>query len=328
MIKDSKNFSLTPMVTTPPEVYFLNHDILNYCSIRIDWLSFSGIFHAEQNYTKLKENHWRQVKELDGRPLVFELDRVNENGEFTSLALLKRNQYKANSWRIETSNHLSNKEKQQIINVLALFNKPHATRLDVAIDFINSEHAGMNHKIFKPSVTTTIHRNKAGKIEIIYYGNRKSNVQYRYYDKKIEFEKQHKEKVPININSWERLELQLRNKKAVNDWKKEALKMLDYFKRPNLTTIEETDPKSFYMLTGIIKHPEYFKDLAKGTQAKYRKMIKNNSGFDVSLADKARELLLTNANVIQQEINSFLASKLDNKKDHATIKRNARPNKT
>ena len=79
MIKDSQNFSLTPMVTTPPEVYFLNHDILNYCSIRIDWLSFSGIFHAEQNYTKLKENHWRQVKELDGRPLVFELDRVNEN---------------------------------------------------------------------------------------------------------------------------------------------------------------------------------------------------------------------------------------------------------
>ena len=89
--------------------------------------------------------------------------------------------------------------------------------------------------------------------------------------------------------------------------------MLDYFKRPNLTTIEETDPKSFYMLTGIIKHPEYFKDLAKGTQAKYRKLIKNNCGFDVSLSDKARKVLISNADNIQQEIDSFFISASNSK---------------
>lgn len=316
----------TTMVTTPPEVYFLNHTSFNYCSISIDWISISGKFHAEQHYTTLKKNHWRQVDELDGRPLMFELDRADENGEFTQLAVLKRNKF--NGWRIETSNHIqSPKEKQFISNIIALFDSPHVTRLDIAIDFINYEHAGMNYKIFKPNTTTTVHYNKAGKIETTYYGKRKSNVQYRYYDKRLE-QSQSKQNLPDNIASWERLELQLRSKKVASNWYKEAVKMLSYFKRPNLTTIEETDPKSFYMLTGIIKHPEYFKDLAKGTQAKYRKMIKNNSGFDVSLADKARELLLTNANVIQQEINSFLASKLDNKKDHATIKRNARPDKT
>lgn len=326
MSKDFKKLLSTPMVTTPPEVYFLNHSILNYCSISIDWISISGIFHAEQYFTKLKENHWRQVKGLDGRPLIFELDRVNENGEFTSLALLKRNKFKSNSWYIETSNHLKTKqEKQQIINILALFTKPHATRLDIAVDFINSEHAGMHHRIFKPNVTRTIHYNKAGQVETIYYGNRKSNIQYRYYDKKLELKKQHKEKIPINIDNWERLELQLRNNKAVKNWKKEALKMLDYFKRSNLTTIAETDPKSFYMLTGIMSNPEYFKELAKGTQSKYRKMIKSNYGFDALLSDKARKLLISNANKIQQELNSFLTaenSALENKEDHALTKRN------
>ncbi|NRO16936.1 replication initiation factor domain-containing protein [Lactobacillus helveticus] len=314
MNHDLINLSQTPYVTTPPEVYFLNHTSSNYCSILIDRISLSGIFHAEQNYTKLKENHWRQIKELDGRPLIFELDRVNENGEFQQIATLIRGKYKANNWRVDTSNHIkTEKEKKYISNILALFDKPHVTRLDIAIDFINSEHAGMNHKIFKPSTTTTIRYNRAGQIETIYCGNRKSDIQYRYYDKKIEFEKQHKEKVPININNWERLELQLRNKKAVDNWKKETLKMLDYFKRPNLTTIEETDPKSFYMLTGIIKHPEYFNDLAKGTKAKYRKLIKNNRGFDVSLSDKARKVLISKADSIQQELDSFFISASNNK---------------
>ena len=314
MNQNLKKYSLTAYVTTPPEVYFLNHTSLNYCSISIDRISFSGIFHAEQNYTKLKENHWRQKKELDGRPLMFELDRVDKNGEFQQMATLIRGKYKANNWRIDTANHIKTKEeKKYISNILALFNKPHVTRLDIAIDFINSKYAGMNHKIFKPSTTATIRYNKAGQIETIYCGNRKSDIQYRYYDKKIEFEKQHKEKVPTNINNWERLELQLRNKKTVANWKKEALKMLDCFKRPNLTTIEKTDPKSFYMLTGIIKHPEYFKDLSKGTQAKYRKMIKDNHGFDVSLSDKARKLLISNADSIQQEIDSFFISASNSK---------------
>ena len=293
----------TTMVTTPPEVYFLNHTSFNYCSISIDWISISGKFHAEQHYTTLKKNHWRQVDELDGRPLMFELDRADENGEFTQLAVLKRNKF--NGWRIETSNHIqSPKEKQFISNIIALFDSPHVTRLDIAIDFINCEHAGMNYKIFKPNTTTTVHYNKAGKIETTYYGKRKSNVQYRYYDKRLE-QSQSKQNLPDNIASWERLELQLRSKKVASNWYKEAVKMLSYLKRPNLTTIADKDPKSFYMLIGIIEHPEKFNNLAKGTKSKYRKMIKNNQGFDTTLADKARQELKDSAGRINQEISSF-----------------------
>lgn len=291
------------MVTTPPEVYFLNHTSSNYCSISIDWISISGEFHAEQNYTRLKENHWRQVDELDGRPLVFELDRVNKNGEFTQIAVIKRNKF--NGWRIETSNHLqSPQEKQSISNIIALFDLPHITRLDIAIDFINCEHAGMNYRIFKPNMTKTVKYNKAGKIETTYLGQRKSNVQYRYYDKRLEISK-NKQDLPDNISSWERLELQLRSKKVASNWYKEAIKMLSYFKRPNLTTIADQDPKSYLMLTGILEHPEKFSDLAKGTKAKYRKMIKDNHGFDTSLTDTAMKLLIANAEKIQQEIDSF-----------------------
>ena len=303
------------MVTTPPEVYFLNHTSSNYCSIAIDWLSISGEFHAEQNYTTLKENHWRQVEELDGRPLTFELDRVNKNGEFTQIAMLKRNNFKG--WRIETSNHIQTiKEKQYIRNVISLFGSPHITRLDIAIDFINCEHAGMNYKIFKPNTTITVSYNKAGKIETTYYGKRKSNVQYRYYDKKLERNK-NKQHLPNNITSWERLELQLRSNKVANNWYKEAIKMLSYFKRPNLTTIADKDPKSYFMLTGILEHPEKFNDLAKGTKAKYRKMIKDNHGFDTSMTDTAMKMLVDNAEKIKKEINSFFET---NKKDQVPLK--------
>lgn len=305
MNQSLQDSSLTLYVTTPPEVYFLNHTSFNYCSIKIDWLSISGKFHAEQHYTKLKENHWRQVKELDGHPLMFELDRVNENGEFKQIATLVRSKYKRNHWKIDTSNHLQTaQEKQCISNITALFDLPHITRLDIAIDFINCEHAGMNYKIFKPNTTTTIHYNKAGKIEIAYYGKRKSNIQYRYYDKQLE-RIQNKKDLPNNIKSWERLELQLRSNKTASNWYNEALKMLNYFKRPNLITIAEKDPKVFFMLAGILKYPEKFNDLAKGTKAKYRKMIKNNYGFDTSLAELATNILKSNAEKLQQEISLF-----------------------
>ena len=305
MNPNSTSEFLTTYVTTPPEVYFLNHTISNYCSISIDRISISGKFHAEQNFTTLKENHWRQVKELDGRPLMFELDRVNKNGEFEQIATLIRDKFRANNWRIDTSNHIQSlKEKQSISNVVFLFDSPHVTRLDIAIDFINYEHAGMNYKIFKPNTTITIHYNKAGKIETTYYGKRKSNVQYRYYDKRLE-RSDNKKDLPNNIVSWERLELQLRSKKVASNWYKEAMKMLSYFKRPNLTTIADKDPKSFFMLTGILKHPEKFNDLAKGTKAKYRKMIKDNHGFDTSMTDTAMKILVANAEKIKQEINSF-----------------------
>ena len=308
---------LTAYVTTPPEVYFLNRANSNYCSISIDRISISGKFHAEQHYTTLKENHWRQVKDLDGRPLTFELDRVDKNGEFEQIATLIRDKFRANNWRIDTSNHIqSPKEKQFISNIIALFSSPHVTRLDIAIDFINYEHAGMNYKIFKPNTTITVRYNKAGKIETTYYGKRKSNVQYRYYDKKLERNK-NKQHLPNNIASWERLELQLRSKKVASNWYKEAMKMLSYFKRPNLTTIADKDPKSYFMLTGILEHPEKFNDLAKGTKAKYRKMIKDNHGFDTSMTDTAMKTLDANAEKIKREINSFFET---NKKDQAPFK--------
>ena len=186
----------------------------------------------------------------------------------------------------------------------------------IAIDFINCEHAGMNYKIFKPNTTITVSYNKAGKIETTYYGKRKSNVQYRYYDKKLERNK-NKQHLPNNIASWERLELQLRSKKVASNWYKEAIKMLSYFKRPNLTTIADKDPKSYFMLTGILEHPEKFNDLAKGTKAKYRKMIKDNHGFDTSMTDTAMKMLVANAEKIKKEINSFFET---NKKDQVPLK--------
>ena len=288
-------------VTTPPEVYFLHP-----CSVKIDRITISGKFHAEQNYSKLHKSHWIESKQIDGRPIEFQLKRIDENGEIKgNIATLIKNQHKSDSWRIDTSNHFnSRQEKEYIRDVVTLFDSPHVTRLDIAFDFINTKHSGMKYELYRPNTTVKLKRNKAGQIETIYYGSRKSDIQYRYYDKKKE-QKNGNKPIPKDIDSWERLELQLRGNK-VKKWFNESLKMLSYFKRPNLSTIAETDTKKFFMLVGIINHPEYLKELNKRTQSKYRKMIKNNKGFDTVLSEQATKVLIERRGQIQNEINEFL----------------------
>ena len=292
-----------------------NLDLLenNLCEISLDWITVNGIFHAEQFINKLHDNNWALQDELDGHPIKFGLKRINSNGELLekhNIATLIRNKgknKKQGNWRLETSNHIeSDKEKQEILAVIRLFDDAHITRLDIAIDYINFANAGMHYRFYKPNVKQYWIKERNGTIGTIYCGSSGSTVQYRYYDK-LKERNAKKARIPPNIKSWERLEVKLRGKNTLN-WLVETKKALVYFKCPDKVKLDNEKITTVAMLEYLINHPERLnnKDLSKGTLAKYRKLLKQNKGLDNRLALIAMNELDKQAESLRQEINSFL----------------------
>lgn len=72
---------------------------------------------------------------------------------------------------------------------------------------------------------------RSGKLETVYWGSRASERQIRLYNKKIEQEMKRKV-VPSEINTWWRLEMQLRRGKAT-EWYAMVKESLDSFVSPH-----------------------------------------------------------------------------------------------
>ena len=81
--------------------------------------------------------------------------------------------------------------------------------------------------------------------------------------------------------------------------------MLNQFKLANLQKVDYKDRAILYgLIDGIIEWHE----LAKATQAKYRKMIKQSDGFETELADKMKQVLVYNLDELQAELNGYLTN--------------------
>lgn len=308
---------IKPYLTSRLEVHFLDLLENNLCEINLDRVTVNGVFHAEQFTSKLHENNWALQGEIDGHPTKFGLKRINSNGELLekhNIATLVRNKGKnryQGNWRLDTSNHIqSNKEKQEILAIINLFDEVHITRLDIAIDFINFDNAGMNYRFYKPNVKQYWIKERNGAIGTIYCGSSGSTVQYRYYNKLNE-RNNRKARIPPNIKNWERLEIILRRKKTLN-WLSETKKALNYFKCPDKVKLNPNnkDMRKVAMLEYLINHPDRLNNnyLSKSTLAKYRKLLKQNKGLDNSLALIALNRLDKQNKSLEREINSYLGT--------------------
>ena len=278
----------------------------------MDRVTVNGVFHAEQFRRKLHANNWIVLDELDNHPIKFGLKRINSDGELLdkhNIATLIRNKGRnknQGNWRLDTSNHIkSKKEKQEIINIINLFDDAHITRLDIAIDFINFDDADMKYRFNKPNTKKYWITERNGKIGTIYCGSSGSSVQYRYYNKLNE-RKFRKVKLLNSIRNWERLEIIVRRNKVAN-WLDETKKALTYFKCPDKVPFNKNEVRTIAMQEYLINHPERLnnKDLARGTLAKYRKLIKQNKGVDNRLALIAMKQLNKHAESLKEEINSY-----------------------
>lgn len=276
--------------------------------VKLDRITITGWIKADNDAIEemMAELGWELQPELKAKAPWFKLER-NVGGEvYETVAVFMKNQFH-NSWRLDTSNHLrGSKELKAIQRVILLMGHRHITRIDIAFDFINCKYPGMKHTIVKPNVTTknymqTKFYGRSGAIETLYVGKRKSLSMYRYYDKLVEQARARK-KIPADVDTWERLEIQLRGSKT-SEWVAEAENMLYRFKLPMVSQLSVNDQTNLLMLT---EHPEVFQLFAKEKKAKYRKMYRENKGMNTEYAKTACEVLKKKMPLIENEIQEFL----------------------
>lgn len=296
------NYPASPLLFTPP-----TEKQTNVCEISIDRIAVTGKLEIEDYEDILKRDKWVVTARntIDGKPSVYNLFR-NER----IIATLSKNSYYSDSWRMDTSEHFTEVDKPQVTKITYLFTNAHITRLDIAIDFINFDDSGMNYRIYRPNATSSYFCDRAGKLETMYSGKRKSPQVYRYYNKLAELKHQ-RIKAPSCIKNWERLELQLRHTRAsqpIGDWYTKAIKMarsliLPYVSRVNVPNFNERAK-----INELLRDPESFQDIGSSkTRAKYRKKIRELNKKSVpARIELALKTLEAKQNNIQDEINSFL----------------------
>lgn len=280
----------------------------NACEIKLDRITVTGFIDLQRHLDTLKKNNWVQgsINIIDGKPDKYNLFRGAD-----SIATLSKNKYRYDSWRVDTSNHLTAQEKQYITNIIKLFDKSRITRLDIAVDFINFDDAGMIYELYRPNTSKSNFYSRTGKLETRYAGKSKSIQVYRYYDKIAELKRErHKIKIPNYIKNWERLELQLRptkNSNPVKDWEKRAINMVQCLSLPEVNKSNVPNFKERAMINELLRHPDGFNELSSATRAKYRKKIrelhKKNIPTRIEIAKKA---IKKNAPIINKEIETFL----------------------
>ena len=273
----------------------------NTCLVNWDRITIVGNLLAELNRSTLLELGWKEKNNIDGYAQQFKLMRKRKE-----VAVLIRNEHSGrNSWRLDTSNHLTESDKEKLTKTAQLMqDNIHITRLDLAFDFINCEHSGMKHKFYKSGTSQALFLDRRGTLETLYTGKQYSSIRYCYYNK-LKERKQKRACIPEDYETWERIELRLKGQK-VNEWITQATKMLKCFKLPTIETNSQLKGTTKLILISIIEQPERINNLSsKRTRAKYRKLIKKYNGFNTDLQELALDELNKRIPELNKELLDF-----------------------
>lgn len=183
-----------------------------------------------------------------------------------------------------------------------LFLEPHFSRADIACDMIDvPDDFITQYRVVDPVSFKPIY-GRSGKLETAYWGSRSSERQIRMYNKKLEQETKRKI-VPKEIETWWRLELQLRRGKATN-WHNMVLDSLDSFASPHYLPIDlkVTDRM---MITALTTDHGYWGQIHRNSKYKYRKLLKEESQND-ELTNHLRETFLESSEDLKIELDTWL----------------------
>lgn len=222
------------------------------------------------------------------------------------VAVLIRNEHSGrNSWRLDTSNHLTKSDKEKLTKTAQLMqDNIHITRLDLAVDFINCEYSGMKHKFYKSGTSQALFLDRRGILETLYTGKQYSSIRYCYYNK-LKERKKARASIPKDYKTWERIELRLKGQK-VNDWITQAKKMLKCFKLPTIETNSQLKGTTKLILIRLIEHPKEINELkSKSSRSKYRKLIKKYNGFNTDVQELALDELNKRIPELNKELLDF-----------------------
>lgn len=243
--------------------------------ISIDRLTIIGDYPTE-----LFERHyfeWQRrypfIRECgQGLQVVDTTDYVNTGVKLPmeQVAYLEVPKFQDNKLRLDFNpNHgLQTPGGQWLLDLISQMDEKHYSRGDFAFDVLNNSRVA-DYKLWKFGVTQSIFLGRKREIQTIYYGASKSGQQIRQYNKLVE--QRAKGKELVNINSWWRLELQLRTGK-VSDYPELVKQMLADFYVPEYKTLSSISEQN--MCYRLLNEPEFWGELAVRTRAKYRKIFK------------------------------------------------------
>lgn len=162
-------------------------------------------------------------------------------------------------------------------------------RADIAIDVFNCDEI-KNYEVWQFGMTKKIFFNRSRSMETTYWGSSASEKQIRLYNKKIEQERRHGR--IVNLDSWWRLEMQLRGNK-VEDYPELVAKMLENFYQADYKSPKLTDSEQNKLVRMRID-PDYYGSLPKKTQQRLRRVIekaKPENGLSREIAKEFKKAL-------------------------------------
>ena len=183
-----------------------------------------------------------------------------------------------------------------------LFLDPHFSRADIACDMIDvPDDFITQYRVVDPVSFKPIY-GRSGKLETAYWGSRASERQIRMYNKKLEQETKRKI-VPKEIETWWRLELQLRRGKAT-DWYEMVQESLDSFASPHYfpPNVKVNDR---VMILGLMADQNMWGLLERKKKYKLRNILKEVSQND-ELTNHLRETFSQSADDLKKELDTWL----------------------
>lgn len=183
-----------------------------------------------------------------------------------------------------------------------LFLDPHFSRADIACDIIDVPDDFITQYRVVDPISYRAYFGRSGKLETAYWGSRSSERQIRLYNKKLEQENKRKI-VSTEINTWWRLEMQLRRGKAT-DWHSMVRESLDSFSSPHFLPLD-VKPNDKVMIYGLISNPEMWGFLERRMKYKLRDILKRESKND-ELTNHLRETFSEAADDLKKELDTWL----------------------
>jgi hypothetical protein len=159
------------------------------------------------------------------------------------------------------------------------------------------------YQVWRFGVSKKVIYSQNGAMETTYYGSPNSERQIRQYNKKVEQEARHGRLV--NLESWWRVELQLRGRKA-KEYPSTVREMLEDFYLPDYKSL--TNPSQQAMMLSMIVDPTIYASASSKTKQRWRAMMKDcqhTNDISVAMANVFVENFYRLENELQTIMNKF-----------------------
>lgn len=189
-----------------------------------------------------------------------------------------------------------------LLELIASIQNKHLSRNDVAFDIFNNPRAAF-YRVWTFGITQSIYLGPKREMQTTYYGSPKSGKQIRQYNKLVE--QKAKGKTYADLDSWWRVELQLRSSKA-DDYPNLVRQMLENFYVPDDSQINDIGMRA--MVYRLTNDPEFWGELGKSTAYRYRKLFRempHENDLALAMADEFVKQFDRLENELQTIMNRF-----------------------